>query len=177
MKAKLTMYKHIGRLCEPNNGYVKEFNLVSWNNREPVYDIRTWNINHTEWKEGIVITHNEMFKFQRLLEDYLHSENHYISQRENVEKEAEELRKAYICFVSDIKAGHFNEEIYNIVFECLNQNFELWREGKVIPMRVFQVCIDLMYLLSKNDLVFSVEDVKKLNAAKNEIYGLLMGFE
>ena len=177
MKAKLTMYKHIGRLCEPNNGYVKEFNLVSWNNREPVYDIRTWNINHTEWKEGIVITHNEMFKFQRLLEDYSHSENHYISQRENVEKEAEELRKAYICFVSDIKAGHFNEEIYNIVFECLNQNFELWREGKVIPMRVFQVCIDLMYLLSKNDLVFSTEDVKKLNAAKDEIYGFLMGFE
>lgn len=71
MKAKLTMYKHIGKLCEPNNGYIKEFNLVSWNNREPVYDIRTWNENHTEWKEGAVITHNEMFKFQKLLTDYL----------------------------------------------------------------------------------------------------------
>ena len=34
-----------------------------------------------------------------------------------------------------------------------------------------------MYLLSKNDLVFSAEDVKKLNAAKDEIYGFLMGFE
>lgn len=177
MKAKLTMYKHIGRLCELNNRYVKEFNLVSWNNREPVYDIRTWNINHTEWKEGVIITHNKMFKFQRLLEDYLCSENHYISQREKAEKEAEELRKAYIHFVSDIKAGHFNEKLYNIFFEYLSQNFEQRKENKAIPMRVFQVCIDLMYLLSKNNLILSTEDVKKLNDAKDEIYGFLMGFE
>lgn len=35
--------KHLGELAAQNNGFTKELNLISWNNREPVYDIRTWN--------------------------------------------------------------------------------------------------------------------------------------
>lgn len=41
--------KHLGNLSARNNGFTKEINLISWNNREPVYDIRTWNEAHTEF--------------------------------------------------------------------------------------------------------------------------------
>lgn len=179
MKAKLTMYKHIGKLCEPNNGYIKEFNLVSWNNREPVYDIRTWNEDHTEWKEGAVITHNEMFKFQKLLTDYLNSENKYEKfppVNEKIEQE-ESLREAYIRFVSKLKNGFFDEGLYNTFFEKLNEGFEQWKKNGAVSMRVFEVCIDCIYVLSKNALNLSEKDLEKSKAAKDDVYGLLMGFE
>lgn len=41
------IYRHIGNLSKLNNGWVKELNFISWNNREPVYNIRTWNQDHT----------------------------------------------------------------------------------------------------------------------------------
>ena len=38
---KFEIVKHIGKLSDINNGYTKELNFISWNHREPVYDIRT----------------------------------------------------------------------------------------------------------------------------------------
>lgn len=38
---KYIIYKHIGKLSHPNNGWVKKLNLISWDDQEPVYDIRT----------------------------------------------------------------------------------------------------------------------------------------
>ncbi|MGI5066936.1 YdbC family protein [Treponema putidum] len=140
MKAKFTMYNHIGKLCEPNNGYTKELNLVSWNNREPVYDIRTWNADHSEWKEGVTITYNEMRKFQKLLADYFSAEN-----------TDEELRSIYISFASKLKNGSFDEDLYNVLFKQLQQRFKRWKDDNAVPMRTFQVCIDLLYVLSKNN--------------------------
>ena len=46
------IYKHIGNLSPLNNGWIKELNLISWDNKEPVYDIRTWNSEHTEYGKG-----------------------------------------------------------------------------------------------------------------------------
>ena len=40
---KYVICRHIGNLSELNNGWIKELNFISWNDREPVYDIRTWN--------------------------------------------------------------------------------------------------------------------------------------
>lgn len=50
------IYKHIGNLSPLNNGWIKELNLISWDNKEPVYDIRTWNSEHTEYGKGVTIT-------------------------------------------------------------------------------------------------------------------------
>ena len=36
---KYAIYRHIGNLSNLNNGWTKELNLISWNDREPVYDI------------------------------------------------------------------------------------------------------------------------------------------
>ena len=63
------IYKHIGILCEPNNGWVKELNFISWDDREPVYDIRTWTLDHTKYGKGVTITPGEMVKLQELLKD------------------------------------------------------------------------------------------------------------
>lgn len=55
-----TIIEHIADLSEPNNGITKELNFISWNKREPVYDIRTWNSNHTEYGKGVKLTYREM---------------------------------------------------------------------------------------------------------------------
>lgn len=55
------VYRHTGNLSESDNGWVKELNFISWNNREPVYDIRTWNQDHTRYGKGIMITPKQMF--------------------------------------------------------------------------------------------------------------------
>lgn len=64
---KYEIYKHIGNISQPNNGWTKELNLISWNNREPVYDLRTWNEDHTRMGKGITITAGEMAELKYLL--------------------------------------------------------------------------------------------------------------
>lgn len=67
MDIKYEIYEHIGNLSEPNNGWTKELNFISWNNREPVYDIRTWNEDHTKMGKGVTITVREMNKLKELM--------------------------------------------------------------------------------------------------------------
>lgn len=55
-----TIAYHIADLCKLNNGWKKELNVVQINNREPVYEIRSWNEDHTEMGDGITLTPNEM---------------------------------------------------------------------------------------------------------------------
>ena len=69
MTDKFEIYKHIGNISEDNNGYIKELNYISWNNREPVYDIRTWNAEHTKYGKGVTITAGEMKALQDLIKD------------------------------------------------------------------------------------------------------------
>ena len=64
---KHTICKHIGALSQPNNGWIKELNFISWDNREPVYDIRTWNIEHTKYGKGVTITAGQMAVLKKLL--------------------------------------------------------------------------------------------------------------
>lgn len=65
---KYEIYKHIGNISKPNNGWIKELNFISWNDREPVYDLRTWNKDHTEMGKGITITASEMMVLKELIE-------------------------------------------------------------------------------------------------------------
>lgn len=43
---KYEIVEHIGVLSESNSGWTKELNLVSWNDREPKYDLRDWAPDH-----------------------------------------------------------------------------------------------------------------------------------
>lgn len=54
------IYAQIAALSDPNNGWTKELNLVSWNKREPVYDIRAWTEDHSRCGKGVTLTAGEM---------------------------------------------------------------------------------------------------------------------
>lgn len=66
---KYRIYKHIGDLSQPNNGWTKELNYISWDDREPVYDIRTWNAEHTQYGKGVTITAGQMVVLKELLNE------------------------------------------------------------------------------------------------------------
>ena len=66
---KYKIYKHIGSISQRNNGWTKELNLISWNDREPVYDLRTWNDDHTKMGKGVTITAGEMAELKKILDD------------------------------------------------------------------------------------------------------------
>lgn len=56
-------------LSEQSNGWKKELNLVSWNNREPVYDIRTWSPDHSKMGKGVTLSLDEMNALKETLKD------------------------------------------------------------------------------------------------------------
>ena len=66
---KYTIFKHLGALSQSNNGWTKELNYISWSNREPVYDIRTWNEDHTEYGKGVTLTMLQMDALKKLLNE------------------------------------------------------------------------------------------------------------
>lgn len=68
-KLKFEIYRYVGKLSGVNNGWTKELNYVSWNDREPVYDIRAWNEDHTKMGKGVTVTAGEMEKLKKILEE------------------------------------------------------------------------------------------------------------
>lgn len=59
----------IGAISENNRGWSKELNLISWNDREPKYDIRDWAPNHEKMGKGLTLTKDELKKLRDLLND------------------------------------------------------------------------------------------------------------
>ena len=66
---KFRIVDFIGKISDTNNGYTKELNFISWNDREPVYDIRTWDRDHTKYGKGVTLTAGEMVLLQDLMKD------------------------------------------------------------------------------------------------------------
>lgn len=63
---KYEITESIGVLSENAKGWTKELNLVSWNDREPKYDIREWSPDHTRMGKGVTLT-NEEFEMLRAI--------------------------------------------------------------------------------------------------------------
>ena len=68
---KYEVIEKIGVVSEGTNGWNKELNLISWNEREPVYDIRTWAPDRAKMGKCITITTEEA----RALRDMLNALN------------------------------------------------------------------------------------------------------
>ncbi len=64
---KYEITKNIGTLSENNKGWIKELNLVSWNDRAPKYDIRDWSPEHDKMGKGITLTQDELVELKNLL--------------------------------------------------------------------------------------------------------------
>lgn len=61
--------KELGVISEDTKGWTKELNLISWNEREPKFDIRSWNPDHTRMSKGISLTEEEMEKLVELFNE------------------------------------------------------------------------------------------------------------
>ena len=66
---KFEITKHIGVLSESAKGWRKELNLVSWNDREPKYDIRDWSPEHEKMGKGVTLSKEEVVTLKDLLLD------------------------------------------------------------------------------------------------------------
>ena len=64
---KFDITQTIGVLSENAKGWTKELNLVSWNEREPKYDIREWSPDHTRMGKGVTLTDEEVEILTKLL--------------------------------------------------------------------------------------------------------------
>lgn len=66
-KISFEITKHLGVISESAKGWTKELNLVSWNNREPKYDIREWDPEHEKMSKGVTFTEEEASILKDLL--------------------------------------------------------------------------------------------------------------
>lgn len=65
---KFEITQHIGEISENAKGWKKELNLVSWNDREPKYDIREWSPDHSKMGKGCTLTVDEIVALKEILE-------------------------------------------------------------------------------------------------------------
>jgi len=49
------------------SGWAKELNLVSWNQREPKYDLRDWSADHTRMGKGVTLSKDELAALKDIL--------------------------------------------------------------------------------------------------------------
>lgn len=64
---KYEITEFLGVLSENAKGWKKELNLVSWNEREPKYDIRDWSEDHAKMGKGVTLTDEEIKKLWDIL--------------------------------------------------------------------------------------------------------------
>ncbi|MDR7078132.1 hypothetical protein J2Y03_003182 [Neobacillus niacini] len=68
-KLKYEIIETIGIITESAKGWNKELNLISWNDREPKYDLRDWDQNHEKMGKGITLSKEELIKLKNLINE------------------------------------------------------------------------------------------------------------
>lgn len=66
---KYEIIKNIGTISESSKGWTKELNLISWNDREPKFDLRDWAPEHEKMGKGITMSKEELKKLRDILND------------------------------------------------------------------------------------------------------------
>lgn len=57
-----------GAIAVSPTGWTKELNRVSWNGKEPKFDIREWSPDHGRMRRGVTFTEEEALELRDLLE-------------------------------------------------------------------------------------------------------------
>ena len=57
---KYEIVQEICVLSESARGWTKELTLVSWNDREPKFDLREWAPEHSRMGKGVTLSKEEM---------------------------------------------------------------------------------------------------------------------
>lgn len=58
----------LGVLATSTKGWTKELNLISWNGREPKYDLREWSPEHDKMGKGVTLSKDELEALKGILE-------------------------------------------------------------------------------------------------------------
>ncbi|MED3201378.1 YdbC family protein [Bacillus toyonensis] len=66
---KFEIKENVGVVSQSPKGWTKELNLISWNGKEPKYDLRDWAPEHEKMGKGITLTVEEL----KALKDILNS--------------------------------------------------------------------------------------------------------
>ena len=61
--------EELGVISEGSKGWTKQLNLVSWNEREPKYDIRDWAPEQDKMGKGVTLTTEELLSLKKILDD------------------------------------------------------------------------------------------------------------
>ena len=83
--------KEIAVLSTGDSGYTKEINLISWNGKEPKYDIRSFSPNREKCGKGITLNADEAAALLKALQKEV--------QRLKIENEI--LKKATAIFAKE----------------------------------------------------------------------------
>ena len=65
---KFEIIQKIGVLSKSGSGWEKQLNLISWNDREPKYDIREWSPDGEKMGKGVTLSREELAALKELLE-------------------------------------------------------------------------------------------------------------
>jgi hypothetical protein len=66
-EVSFNIVEHFGVIATENSGWTKELNLVSWNEREAKYDIRSWAPDKKKMGRGVTLTGTECDSLMSLL--------------------------------------------------------------------------------------------------------------
>lgn len=66
---KFEIINHLGKISKSKTGWDLELNRVSWNGKEPKYDIRSWSSDHTRMGRGVTLTEEEMISLYSLFQE------------------------------------------------------------------------------------------------------------
>jgi len=66
---KFDIKETVGALSESAKGWKKELNLISWNDKEPKYDIRDWDSDHGKMGKGVTLNIDELKALKKILND------------------------------------------------------------------------------------------------------------
>ena len=58
---------HIGILSIAPSGWTTELNRISWNRKEPRYDLRAWAPDYTKMGKGITLSEDEIIALSEIL--------------------------------------------------------------------------------------------------------------
>lgn len=63
------MLESYGVLSEKDSGWSKELTSVSWNEREPKFDIREWDPEYEKMSKGVTFSREELVKLRDILNE------------------------------------------------------------------------------------------------------------
>jgi hypothetical protein len=64
---KFEIIKKVGVLSATASGWEKQLNLISWNDRDPKYDIREWSPDGEKMGKGVTLSKEELLALKELL--------------------------------------------------------------------------------------------------------------